>query len=67
MTVDDANHAWLDDLFASIDEMATDRFLRFRTDNGNHLFSPHVALMYTRGAGVQELAIEKLATKAEGR
>jgi len=33
MTIDDAKHAWLEDLFASIDGMDTDRFLRFLTDD----------------------------------
>ena len=33
MNVNDAKHAWLDDLLASIDEKNTDRFLRFLTDD----------------------------------
>jgi hypothetical protein len=32
MIVNDAKHAWLDDLLASIDEKNTSRFLRFLTD-----------------------------------
>jgi limonene-1,2-epoxide hydrolase len=33
MIVNDAKHAWLDDLLASIDEKNTSRFLRFLTDD----------------------------------
>lgn len=33
MTANDAKHAWLDDLLASIDGQNTDRFLRFLTDD----------------------------------
>jgi limonene-1,2-epoxide hydrolase len=33
MTIDDSTHRFLDDLFESIDERNTDRFLRFLTDD----------------------------------
>ena len=33
MTVDDAKHRFLDDLFASIDEMNASRFVHFLTDD----------------------------------
>ena len=38
MTVDEAKHRLLDDLFASIDEKNVERFLRFLTDDATFRF-----------------------------
>lgn len=38
MTVDDAKHRWLDGLFASIDEMNVERFVRFLTPDATFRF-----------------------------
>ena len=38
MTVDEAKHRLLDDLFASIDEKDVERFLRFLTDDATFRF-----------------------------
>lgn len=38
MTIDDSKHRLLDDLFASIDEMNTNRFVQFLTDDATFRF-----------------------------
>ena len=38
VTADDAQHPWLDDLFAAIDEMNVERFLRFLTPDATFRF-----------------------------